>query len=152
MRVSTRDSQRGQVLLLAITIISAIAAVVLLSREGSALGPQAGDYITAIPIRLSAKSDGIALIDTNNCTICIYQYQTSAPAHERFALLAVRSFRYDVQLEEYNIASPRPGEVKKLLERRSPETRASWHKQKPEDSEAVHVGGASMVEDSDSGN
>ena len=135
MRVSTRGSQRGQVLLLAITVISAIAAVVLLSREGSAGGPQTGDSITAIPIRLSAKSDGIALIDTSNCTICIYQYRLGEPAHESLALLAVRSFRYDVQLEEYNIASPRPGEVRKLLERR-PQT----------NSEAARLGDADVVD------
>ena len=146
MRVSTRGSQRGQVLLLAITAISAIAAVVLLSREGSAGVAQTGDSITAIPIRLSAKSDGIALIDTNNCTICIYQYRTNSPPHERFALLAVRSFRYDVQLEEYNIASPRPGEVRKLLERRSPEAAASPSQAVRENSEAVLVEDVDVVE------
>ena len=82
------------------------------------VGGVAGFDVTVIPIRLSSTGDGIALIDRTHGTICLYQYQPRNDAHERFVLLAVRSFRYDIQLENYNTADPNPAAIREMLERR----------------------------------
>ncbi|MCF7959059.1 MAG: hypothetical protein K9M57_11485, partial [Phycisphaerae bacterium] len=41
------------------------------------------------------------------------------PAHQHFSLLAARSFKYDVLLEDYNTGEPRPATVKELLSKGS---------------------------------
>ena len=71
--------------------------------------------VEAIAIQLRPGIEGIALIDKENQTICIYQYQTHRPNQESLVLLAARSFRYDVLLEDYNTADPKPGELKERI-------------------------------------
>ncbi len=122
--MSHKPNHSGQPLLLAITMASTILAVFLLSRGPAvwAADPvpdqiaNRSDDIVAIPISIKMGVEGIALIDRSNQTICIYQYQAHLPAHQRFSLLSARSFKYDVLLEDYNTAEPRPAAVKELLE------------------------------------
>ena len=107
---------------LLITVLSTTGAVFLLSRQLTAqavqeekLAPAAA--LTAFPIQIAPGFDGIVLIDHQNRNLCIYQYRARNPAHERLTLLAARNFRYDLQLEDYNNADPRPGTVKEWLGR-----------------------------------
>ena len=107
---------------LLITVLSTTGAVFLLSRQLTAqsgqeekLAPPAA--LTAFPIQIAPGFDGIVLIDHQNRNLCIYQYNARNPAHERLTLLAARNFRYDLQLEDYNNAAPRPGTVKEWLGR-----------------------------------
>ncbi len=107
---------------LLITVLSTMSAVFLLSRE---LPAQAGPeekilkpaVLTAFPIQIAPGFDGIVLIDHQNRNLCVYQYKTRNPANERLALLAARNFKYDIQLEDFNNADPRPGAVKEWLDR-----------------------------------
>ena len=99
-----------------------LAAVVLLGREPVVQG-QAGAVhpglaaVEAVVLHMGSGIDGLALIDREHRTICLYQYQPRRPEHERFVLVAARSFRYDCQLEDFNTAEPRPAAVRELLER-----------------------------------
>ena len=103
-------------------ILSFVGAIVLLQQPLSG-GQGVPDYVpegdpealTAIAIQLQPGVDGIALIDRQNETICIYQIDIGRVAHEKLILLAARSFRYDRQLEDFNTAEPRPETVKKIL-------------------------------------
>ena len=72
--------------------------------------------VELIPVQLSPNNQGFVILDKQNHTMCLYQYQATRPAHERLVLLAARSFRYDTQLEDYNTAEPRPEAVRRLLE------------------------------------
>jgi len=107
---------------LLITVLSTTGAVFLLSRQLTAqaeqeekLSPPAA--LTAFPIQFAPGFDGIVLIDHQNRNLCIYQYNARNPAHERLALLAARNFKYDLQLEDYNNADPRPATVKEWIGR-----------------------------------
>ena len=57
---------------------------------------------------------GLYLVDLNHGTICVYQYN---PNTRRLALVAARSYVYDVELEDYNNEQLSPREVKDLVER-----------------------------------
>ena len=117
----------GPGFLLLIAIVSTTIAVILLSQQSSALSAGEAEQgnlsspatVDAMPIQLRPGIEGIALIDKDNYTICIYQYQSHRPDHERLVLLAARSFRYDIQLEDYNTAEPRPAAIKDLIHQSS---------------------------------
>ena len=87
-------------------------AGLLLARQPAALAldPQttASPNVIAFPFQIGPGAEGIALIDTQTQNIAIYQYQFNArqPVHQRFVLLAARSYRYDRQLEQFNTAPP----------------------------------------------
>jgi len=114
----------GTTLLLMITIVSTAIAIILFSRQLTAVserpaidGPD-GEIavVEAFAVQIRPGVEGIALVDKKHHTICLYQYQAHRPAHEGLVLLSARSFRYDVQLEDYNTAEPHPAEVKRLLQ------------------------------------
>ncbi|MBN1763804.1 MAG: hypothetical protein JW860_00980 [Sedimentisphaerales bacterium] len=120
----TRSHKIGPAFLLTITFILISMAAILFVRTPARLsasddtenqGQDSLAMIVAMPIQLGPGVEGIALIDKQNQTLCVYQYQAYRPAHERLVLLAVRSFRYDVLLEDYNTAEPRPTEVKNII-------------------------------------
>lgn len=115
----------NQAVLLLITIVSTTIAAIMFSQYSWAVGPSGStdnetiksvNQIEALAVQLRPGIDGIALIDKELYTICIYQYQGHRPIHERFVLLSARSFRYDRQLEDYNTAEPRPDQVRQILE------------------------------------
>jgi hypothetical protein len=74
----------------------------------------AGDLL-AFPVEVRPGYEAIALIDKENETLSLYQYDFSRVSHERLVLLAARSFRYDRMLEDYNTAQPRPDEIKQRV-------------------------------------
>lgn len=120
-----RIHQPASALAVVIILVSTVTAVILLSQQSCAISnghegdiclPNRAD-IEAVRIQIRPGMEGLALIDRQHQTICIYQYQAHRPAHEALVLLAARSFRYDVQLEDYNTAKPHPSEVEQLLKR-----------------------------------
>ncbi|MCK4628249.1 MAG: hypothetical protein KAT56_04560 [Sedimentisphaerales bacterium] len=114
----------GTTLLLLITIVSTAIVVILFSRQLTAVSEKPAieepdgeiAVVEAFAVQIRPGVEGIALVDKKHHTICLYQYQAHRPAHEGLVLLSARSFRYDVQLEDYNTAEPRPAEVKQLLQ------------------------------------
>ena len=63
---------------------------------------------------ISHKTYGLYLVDHKNKTIAVYKYNDRAKP-DRLELRAVRSFKYDVQLDAYNTSKPSPAEVHDLV-------------------------------------
>ena len=57
---------------------------------------------------------GLYVVDYENKTIAVYRYVDRAKPN-RLELRAVRSFKYDVQLDAYNTAEPSPAKVRKIV-------------------------------------
>lgn len=111
----------GPAVLILIAAVSTTIAAILVMRAARAEQSAAGipdqelAEVIVVPLDLGANGVGLALIDRRHHTICIYEYNTRRDAHERLALLAARSFRYDTRLEQFNTAEPLPSEVRDLL-------------------------------------
>jgi len=126
--LSIRPTNKGKWGLWLAAIFSTGLAVMFLDRQGAAVAQGADDKQTAcseekkssaviaLALQLRPGYDGIALIDRQNGTICIYQYAGTS-AGGKLTLLATRNYRYDCQLEDYNTAEPGPAAVKELVER-----------------------------------
>lgn len=69
-----------------------------------------------IPVQIARDSYGLAMVDTAEQTLWIYEINNRGPAHNRLRLLAARSWRYDRHLQQYNTAEPKPEQVRILLE------------------------------------
>jgi len=115
----------AQIMAWIVTVLATILAVILLAdkvpaqqqNQGQLLSPPTS--VTAFPVQIRSGYEAIALIDHQNQTICLYQYTLNSPAHQRFSLLAARSFKYDSKLTDYNNAEPRPEDIKQWLQRSS---------------------------------
>ena len=70
-----------------------------------------GDVI-AVSAQLSADSYGVYLLDTKRGTMAVYQFQ---PSKRSLRLMAVRSYGFDMQLDEYN-TEPSPREIRQLVQ------------------------------------
>ena len=112
----------GVILLLLITVGLSSAATTLLIRHAPNTAQAAGQtpsdglaQVIPVPLDFGSGSIGLALVDRNYHTICIYQYHPRHDPHKRLALVAARSFRYDIRLEQFNTDQPLPHEVKELL-------------------------------------
>jgi len=113
----------GRAVLLAVAVVSTLMAVILLGQQDTAKpvaaerSPERGKVANVISfaVELSPGHHGIAVIDRENYTLCLYEYNQRGAPHERFVLLAVRSFRYDRLLEDFNNADPRPQEIKRRV-------------------------------------
>ena len=121
----TNGSRHLAILLAAVLTMACLTGAVLFATGPATAGAQptlqaAPSTIIAIPLQLAAGREGLALIDRQNRTICLYQYQLHRPAHERFVLVAARSFQYDTLLEDYNNADPHPEKVKQWVLKNSP--------------------------------
>jgi hypothetical protein len=75
--------------------------------------------ISVIPVQLARDSYGLAMIDTIEQTIWLYEIDNRPPAHNRLRLLAARSWEYDRRLKNYNTSDPKPDQVKMMLEKLS---------------------------------
>ena len=103
-----------------IAVICVLATFLLLDHRNSLnadLPGNQGGKIQAIPVQIKPGFEAIALIDQDQQTLCLYQYQAHKPPHQALTLLAVRSYQWDVLLEDYNNDGPRPGEVRDIVRR-----------------------------------
>ncbi|HNX27264.1 MAG TPA: hypothetical protein PKK48_07640 [Phycisphaerae bacterium] len=71
-----------------------------------------GVYIVAGQI--SSNTYGLYLVDYENQTICVYQY---SPGDRKLRLMSARTYRFDVNLDEFNTSDPTPREVRDLVGR-----------------------------------
>jgi hypothetical protein len=81
-------------------------------------GPGAGARgIYAFTGQIDARSFGLFMLDVDSGTVWCYELvrnRTTEPAFMR--LVAARSWIFDRYLEEFNVASPTPSEVRQLVE------------------------------------
>lgn len=127
----------GNTILMTVMIISVSFAALLLIKQPFATGDEweSGREISSemisFPVQIYPGSEAIALIDKRNQTICLYHYQIDKQPHERFVLLASRSYRFDSQLEDFNNAAPTPAQIKEMIERLNVSSEPSVEKKKP---------------------
>ncbi|MDD5327049.1 MAG: hypothetical protein PHY02_04445 [Phycisphaerae bacterium] len=74
--------------------------------------------IMVVPMQIDRERYGLAMVDTANQTLWIYELNSRGPAYSRLKLLAARSWQYDRLLEQYNTDEPKPEQVKMLLEKK----------------------------------
>jgi len=65
----------------------------------------------AVSAQLTSDSYGVYLLDTRRGTMAVYQFQ---PSKRTLRLMAVRSYGFDMQLDEYN-TEPSPNEIRQLV-------------------------------------
>ena len=100
--------------------------------------PQANNSagnIVVVPVQLGRDSYGIAMVDQLEQRIWVYELNSRGGTHNRLRLLAARNFKYDRLLDDYNTGEPKPGQVKKILERLSMPGRSKREKQYSEELE-----------------
>jgi len=108
--------------LVGITLFSVAMMIVMFGQRQFASGDastKASNNIIVTPMQLRNGMEVLCLVDPDNQTLSVYQYKLTGPEHERLALLASRSYKYDVMLEDFNTAAPNPKQVKEILENAS---------------------------------
>ena len=104
-----------------IVILLSVIATCLLIEVGrglpAALGEPSvassgGGEVIVVSAQIAADAYGVYLLDTKRGTMAVYQFQ---PSKRTLRLMAVRSYGFDVQLDEYN-TEPSPLEIKKLVQ------------------------------------
>ena len=115
----SKGDEYGRAVWVVVALVSTLMAVVLLGQQvtGKSASPESDTpaNVISFAVELSPGHHGIAVIDRENYTLCLYEYNLRGAPHERFVLLAARSFRYDRLLEDYNNADPRPQEIKQRV-------------------------------------
>jgi hypothetical protein len=104
---------------LAVMLLGVIAAGLLLEAGfGTAparaqVAARTPGHLIAVAGKVTSETYGLYLLDEKNGTISVYQY---VPARRKLRLMAVRNFRFDVQLDEYNTEPP-VREIKDLVQK-----------------------------------
>ncbi len=99
-----------------------IAAATLLFRNpfepfpARAADSPSTSTILAVPVQISRENQGIALIDTRNRTIWVYEFFDRQTGFKQIRLMAARSWEYDRLLTEWNSADPTPQQIRSVLE------------------------------------
>lgn len=104
-----------------IGLLTGLAAALLVVLGASAraqetpLSPLAkpGPGVMVVAGQISDKTYGLYLVDYEKSTICVYQF---LPNSHKLRLMAARTYRYDVQLDEFNTHDPLPREVRDLVQ------------------------------------
>ncbi|MCP4377161.1 MAG: hypothetical protein GY794_13420 [bacterium] len=103
-----------------VVVLSVIATCLVLEMGYGASNATAqvtsvgsGDGVMVVGGQITKDSYGLYLVDTKRQSLCVYQW---LPGSRKLRLLAARTFRYDVQLDEYNAGKPTPRDVKRLVE------------------------------------
>ena len=102
-----------------VTVLSMAAGALLTTAltgttqaQGQESGKPAVDPVLVVSGQISSQSYGLYLVDYEQKTICVYQY---APKERNLKLVAARTYRFDVQLDEHNTANPKPREVQEMV-------------------------------------
>jgi hypothetical protein len=103
--------------------VLAIAAAGLAGSRGEVLGQQlpasfrdaSGAELIAVPGPLNEKGQLLTVIDPRFRSLSVYQIDRETGKVE---LRSVRTIHWDLQMTEFNSASPLPGEIRALLEQR----------------------------------
>jgi hypothetical protein len=114
-------------LVIALYVNAAVLAAILLVLVGRGSSPAflpaamaqnqlpigGGAGVFLVPAQFAPQVFGCYLMDIDAQTICVYQY---LPPDNKIKLVAARSFRYDRQLGNFNIAPPAPLEVRQWVD------------------------------------
>ena len=102
-----------------IVILLTVIATCLLIELGRGLPDARAEVSTgaagrliAVAGKVTGETYGLYLLDLDNGTISVYQYVSS---NRKLRLMAVRNYRFDVQLDDYN-TEPSPREIRKLVQ------------------------------------
>lgn len=132
-------AQGRQTVLWVIAVLLAIIATVLVLRwDESALSKSAwaqsavtgagpapgGRGIYAFAGQISSRSYGLFMLDVDSGTIWCYEIARGTLDEPHLKLVAARSWIFDRYLEEFNVAAPTPGEVRRLVEQQQAAQRA----------------------------
>ena len=102
-----------------VAVLSVIAACLMLELGFGASSATAqvtsvgGNDMLVVGGQITKDSYGLYLVDMKRQSVCVYQW---LPATRKLRLMAARTFKYDVQLDEYNADKPTPRDVKRLVE------------------------------------
>ncbi len=121
----TGSSARPATVTWVIAVLLAVIATCEVMRASDAgavsaapgnLGPQriGARGLFAFAGQIGPRSYGLFMVDTEAGNLWCYEYDRD---RHKLRLLAARSFLYDRLLEEYNVESPTPAEVAKLVKR-----------------------------------
>ncbi len=118
----TRTKQRVGPLgrTVSIALLAAVAGLLLYQlaaaqTAATATASGGAGEVFALAGQIDEDTYGLYLVDLANQTICIYQY---LPRSRKLRLMAARTYRFDVQLDDFNNdPAMNPDEVKKLIER-----------------------------------
>jgi hypothetical protein len=104
----------GLLILLVVAVWMRSSAATLVApamgQSPTNIGGGAGIYI--MPAQFTATKWGCYMVDVDRQTIAAYEYDLG---DSQLTLKAARSFRYDLQLENYDTFPP-PGDIKNLVE------------------------------------
>jgi hypothetical protein len=102
-----------------VTVLSMAAGALLTTAltgttqaQGQESGKRSVDPVLVVSGQISHNAYGLYLVDYEQKTICVYQY---TPKERNLRLVAARTYRFDVQLDEHNTASPKPREVQEMV-------------------------------------
>ena len=102
-----------------VVILSVIAACLVLELGfGASLATGqvtsvGGNDMLVVGGQITKDSYGLYLVDMKKQSLCVYQW---LPSTRKLRLMAARTFKFDVQLDEYNADKPTPSDVKRLVE------------------------------------
>jgi len=102
-----------------VAVLSVIAACLLMevgfgtSSATAQVTSVGGGDVLVVGGQITKDSYGLYLVDVKRQALSVYQW---LPASRKLRLMAARTFKYDVQLDDYNADKPTPSEVKRLVE------------------------------------
>ncbi len=102
-----------------VAVLSIIAACLLMEVGFGAASATAqvtsvgGGDVLVVGGQITKDSYGLYLVDTKRQALAVYQW---LPASRKLRLMAARTFKFDIQLDEYNADKPTPSEVNRLVE------------------------------------
>ena len=102
-----------------VVILSVIATCLVLELGFGASSATAqvtsvgGNDMLVVGGQITKDSYGLYLVDMKRQALCVYQW---LPATRKLRLMAARTLKFDVQLDEYNADKPTPRDVKRLVE------------------------------------
>ena len=115
-------------------VVLLMILLAILMRDGRGFGasaafaqPQAlstgagSSGMVVMPGQLSPNTWGCYVMDSQNQTLCVYQF---SPGEKELRLAAARDIQYDRKLPSFN-TMPSPTDIRKLVERQEEPSRAA---------------------------
>jgi len=120
LRCKTQTAPHRPIVQWVLVALLAVIAACLLIEVGIGIAPAAaqvtsvgGGDVLVVGGQITKDSYGLYLVDTKKQALAVYQW---LPASRKLRLMAARTFKFDIQLDEYNADKPTPSEVKTLVE------------------------------------
>jgi hypothetical protein len=111
------NSRMAQWIIVALLSVIATCLLMEIGFGASAATAQVtsvgGGDVLVVGGQITKDSYGLYLVDTKRQALAVYQW---LPGSRKLRLMAARTFKYDIQLDEYNADKPTPSEVKRLVE------------------------------------